>query len=123
MSLLEAKIPFQHQIWQEIEERDSHGNKKGTYSNPIARMAVSIYPANSTLSRGDIVNPNVVVRNETDIHLFVDDSSLFGAQDLVILDGLKFKVQGQPAFASWDLMPIEGYADLVPDALYVKRVT
>jgi hypothetical protein len=123
MSLLEAKIPFLHQIWQESETRDSHGNKTGTYSNSIPRMAVSLYPANSTLNKGDMVNPNVVVRNETDIMLFVDDASLFGAQDLVIFEGLKFKVQGQPQFGTWDYMPIDGYADLVPEQLHIKRVT
>lgn len=123
MSVFEATIPFSHQIWQESEERDSHGNKTGTFSNPIARMAISIYPASGVINRSDVVNPNVVVRTETDLLIDVDDPSLFGAQDIVTVFGVKFKVQGQPGLTGWDTMPWQGYSDLVPGQIHVKRMT
>lgn len=123
MSLFEAKIPFLHYVWQESTQRDSHGNKTGQFGIPILRHAVQLYPAAATINRSDMVNPNVVVRTETDIIIDVDDASVFGARDEVDLDGVRFKVQGQPQFSSYDALPIDGYSDLIPEQLHVKRVT
>lgn len=123
MSLLEAKIPFLHYIWSDTVVRDSHGNKVGNFSEPVLRHAIQLYPAGGMMNRNDVVNPNVVVRTETDLLLDVDDSSIFGARDEVEIDGLRFKVQGQPDFSTYDALPISGYSDLVPDQLHVKRVT
>lgn len=123
MSILEANIPFLHRVWVEGAERDSHGNLKGALSDPIPRKAIQIYPATSTISRSDMVNPNVVVRTETDIFIDVDDPSLYGARDEVEVFGVKFKVQGDPGLTGWDAMPISGYSDLVPGQIHVKRVT
>lgn len=123
MSLFEAKIPFLHYVWSDTTTRDLHGNKTGGFSAPIMRYAVQLYPANGMMNRSDMVNPNVVVRTETDILIDVDDASLFGARDEVELDGLRFKVQGQPDFMTYDALPIDGYSDLVPDQIHVKRTT
>jgi len=123
MSLFEAKIPFLHYVWQESTQRDSHGNKTGQFGIPILRYAVQLYPAAATINRSDMVNPNVVVRTETDIIIDVDDASVFDARDEVDLDGVRFKVQGQPQFSSYDALPIDGYSDLIPEQLHVKRVT
>jgi len=124
MSILEARIPFQHKVWQEGTTRDSHGNKVAGFSPTlIDRLAIDVYPMNSSVGRSDYISPDVVARTETDVMLGVDDASVFGAQDQIILFGVTFKVQGQPQFSTWDYMPIDGYADLVPDVLHVKRVT
>lgn len=123
MSILEARIPFLHMVYRADGERDSHGNKTGSYDDPVERMAISVYPLSASTTRDDVVNPNVVVRTETDVVIDVDDPSIFGAQDKVELLGVMFKVQGQPAFSSWDNMPIDGYADIVPGNIHVQRVT
>lgn len=123
MSILEANIPVQHQVWTDSTERDSHGNKVGSYAPPVERKVIGIWPASASVSRSDVVNPNVVARTETDVMLDVDNPSIYGAKDLVIIDGFKFKVQAQPQFSNWDNMPIAGYADLVPGQVHVKRVT
>ena len=123
MSILEARIPFQHKVWNGNAERDSHGNKTGAYDNPVTRYAISVYPMMASTTRNDIVSPDVVVRTETDILIDVDDPSVYGAQDIIVMDGIQFKVQGQPGFSSWDFMPIDGYADIVPGRIHARRVT
>lgn len=122
-SILEAKIPFLHRVWQESSTKDAHGNKTGQFADPVQRFAIQIYPANATISRSDFVSPTVVARTETDIFIDVDDASIFGERDRVVLEGKDFKVQGQPEFNTRDLLPIKGYEDIVPDTIYVKRVT
>lgn len=124
MSLFEAKLPFLHHIWQESSTRDSHGNRTGQFITPPAqRYAVQLYPGGGQINRNDVVNPNVVVRTETDIIMDVDDASIFGPRDEVTIDGVRFKVQGQPGFNSYDALPLSGYSELVPDQLHVKRTT
>lgn len=123
MSLFEAKIPFLHKVWVDDGTRDSHGNKTGHFADPVQKYAVQIYPANSTISRSDMVNPNVVARTETDIMLDVDSPEDFNKLDEIVLAGLTFKVQGDPEFGSWDMLPISGYSDLVPGSIHVKRTT
>ena len=122
MGIFVARIPFEHKEFQP-GARDSHGNKTGAYSDPVTRYAISAYPTSASTRRDDYVSPDVVARTETDIIIDVEDSSIFKAQDLVVLAGVQFKVQGTPRYSSWDNMPIDGYADIVPSQIHVKRVT
>ena len=123
MGILEARIPFQHKEYQ-AGERDSHGNKIGGYPDPpVTRYAISVYPMMASTTRGDYISPTVVVRTQTDIIIDVEDPSVFHAQDEIEIAGVKFKVQGRPEYSSWDAMPIDGYADIVPGNIHVKRVT
>ena len=124
MGIFEPRIPFQHKVYQTTGERDSHGNKVGGYPDPaIERKAIAAYPTSASTRRDDYISPDVVARTETDIIIDVEDSSIFKPQDLVILAGVQFKVQGTPQYSSWDHMPIDGYADIVPSQVHCKRVT
>lgn len=122
MAILEARIPLQHKVYQ-AGERDSHGNRIGTFADPVTRYAISLYPLSASTTRSDYVSPDVVARTETDIMMDVEDPSVYKAQDEIVFVGLTFKVQGQPEFSSWDAMPIDGYADIVPGTVHIRRVT
>lgn len=124
MSILEARIPVLHHVWVDTDERNSHGNKVGGFaSDPVPRKVIQVYPASGTINRSDVVNPNVVVRTQTDLMLDVDDPSVYGPRDEVTILGVRFKVQGTPGLTSYDMLPIEGYADIVPAQVHIKRVT
>lgn len=123
MPIFEANIPILHRVWSQSGGNDSHGNPIGGLGAPVQRYAISIYPANKTLNRNDVVSPNVVARTETDIMVDVDDASIYHNQDQIIIDGIAFNIQGEPGLMGWDAMPISGYADIVPSGIHCKRVT
>jgi hypothetical protein len=123
MGIFVPRIPFQHKVYRPDGQRDSHGNRTGGFDPPVERLAISAYPLMSSTRRDDYVAPDVVARTETDIIIDVEDSSIFKPQDVVILAGVSFKVQGTPQYSSWDHMPIDGYADIVPSQVHCKRVT
>lgn len=123
MAILESRIPVMHRVWSSEISKDSHGNRIGALGAPIQRYVIAIYPASATLSRDDYMSPNVVARSETDIMVDVDDASIYHNQDQIIIDGIAFDVQGEPALMGWDAMPIAGYADIVPSSVHCRRVT
>lgn len=123
MAILEPHIPMLHRVWSDTGSKDEHGNTIGGLGEPIQRYAISIYPASATLSRDDMVSPNVVARTETDIMVDVDDATLYHNRDQLIIAGIAFNVQGEPSLMGWDTMPIDGYADLVPSGVHCRRVT
>ncbi len=124
MTLFPSLTPILHLVWQPDGGKDTHGNPTGAYSSPIARMIVCWFPLARRLWQIDPINPNVTARVDNDIHMLVEDSTVYHKLDHVVVDGLHYQVEGLPMDWS-NALPFANpnYNMLVGGEVHCRRVT
>lgn len=128
--LLPSSTPIQHIYWAFTVDGngdpvlDSHGNPTGGYGAPVAEMCICWWPLERRTWSEDPIDPNLMNAYENDIHLLVDDASIFNKPDRVIVNGLTYQVEGLAT--DWQSalpFPTLSYGMLVGGEVHVRRVS
>jgi hypothetical protein len=130
MVLLPSLTSIQHLVWTPVVDgggnpvKDAHGNPTGAFAAPVQRMIVCWFPLARRLWQIDPVSPNVEARIDNDIHMLVEDSTVYNKLDRVVVDGLIYQVEGLPMDWS-DGLPFANmsYSMLVGGEVHCRRVT
>lgn len=124
MGFLPSLTPIQHIVWTANSSVDAHGNKSGSYGQPINRMCVCWWPLERRTWEVDPIDPDVVARYENDLHLLVDDATIYNKPDRVIVNGLLYQVEGLGTdWKSALPFPTAAYGMLIGGEVHVRRVT
>jgi hypothetical protein len=120
-------IPIMHQIrTPELNEdgtqkTSGHGNAIYTFSDPIPRLAIAVYPLHK-IPHHDQVSADYAARVMIDFIMEVPDASLFTKDDLVTYAGLKYAVEGFP-FDWGSTNPFGVDATMFGGSVHILRVT
>lgn len=124
MAMLPSLTPIQHLEWIPDGHKDSHGNPTGAFSEPIDRKCICWFPLSRRTWQIDPVDPNVMARIDSDLHVLVEDPNIYKKLDRVIVNGLMYQVEGLPT--DWGSgLPFQNaaYGMLIFGELHVRRVT
>lgn len=113
--------------------KDSHGNQNGHYGDPINRRCLAWWPLERKTWEPDPIDPDVVARIESDIHILVRDPNIYKTQDIVKVnvstkrdtpEWLTYRVQSLPTnWAAALPFPTMAYGMLIPGEIHCRRVT
>jgi hypothetical protein len=128
--LLPSSTPIQHIYWTWTVETngdpvlDAHGNPTGAYGSPIQEACIAWWPLERRTWSQDPIDPAYLNTYENDLHLLVDDPTIFKKLDRVIVNGDMYQVEGLSTDWSSALpFPAANYGALVGGEVHVRRVT
>lgn len=123
-TFLPSVTAIQHLYWNASNTTDAHGNPTGGYSDPVNENIICWWVLERRTWAEDPVDPDVVARTEDDIHMLVNDPSIYTKRDRVIVNGLLFEVQGVPTDWSSGLpFQAASYGMLVGGEVHARRVS
>jgi hypothetical protein len=129
-AFLPLQTPIQHMIYtlntnpDGTPALDAHGIQQGSYGAPIPRMIVCWWPLERRTWEVDPIDPDVVARYESDIHLLVPDPTVYNKPDRVIVNNLLYQVEGLAT--DWkSALPFKtaSYGMLIGGEVHVRRVS
>jgi hypothetical protein len=130
MVLLPSSTAIQHIYWEfTVDDNgnpvlDSHGNPTGAYGPPVNETCICWWPLERRTWEQDTIDPNLVNSYENDLHLLVNDPSIFTKLDRVIVNGLMYQVEGLSTdWAAGLPFPTAAYGALVGGEVHVRRVS
>jgi hypothetical protein len=138
-TFLPSSTPIIHIPWRPgVDDHgnpvlDAHGNPTGSYAAPVNRVCICWWPLERRTWQIDPVDPDVVARIESDIHILVDDVNPYNKFDQVQVNvssdsaapqWLTYRVEGLPTnWASALPFPAASYGMLIGGELHCRRVT
>lgn len=131
-TFLPMSIPIIHIPWVVATEKDTHGNYPGAYGDPINRRCLAWWPLERKTWEPDPIDPDVVARMESDIHVLVRDPNIYNVRDIVKVNvsttktpqWMTYRVEGIPTnWAAALPFPTMAYGMLIPGEIHCRRVT
>ena len=121
MSVVEANIEVQHQVWTKTGTKDSHNKDIYVHGPVIPRKVEAIYPLHAR-PRRDPVTVEYEARTETDLLMSVPDATIYNKNDRILIHGKAFLVQNDPRNWGGD-DPFGFDASMFGGQIHLKRVT
>lgn len=114
----EPTIPILHKIWVASGPRGA-----GEFADPITRYVYSIAPMHWRAPHDDPVDVEAVARTMADILLDTPEPDVYKKLDSVLIHGISFEIQGQPAAMDWNKdMPMPDYDNMFGAMVHARRV-
>lgn len=126
MPVWDAQVPVSHRVFIPNSTPGRHGSSdEGALSDPIDRMVYQVYPARWQRPVPDPIDTEDYDKTVTNMLMDVPDPSVYKKRDQVLLNGIAFQVQGQPAQESWGngMQIMTEYDDMFGGQVLIKRVT
>lgn len=121
MSTVPTPITILHKVRVWSDEPDAHGNPVSTLADPVERKVQSVNEFGRRGSSHEIVSTDYLERVETMLEIGVPDPSLYGPDDVVIISGVAFHVEGEPSDNRLGPLPLLNR--ILGGAVRVRRVT
>lgn len=132
-TFLPSQTPVRHIYYTLDGGIDSHGNPTGSYGEPVVEWCICWWPLERKTWEVDPIDPDVVARIESDVHMLVNSSEHYTKGDRVLLDlssnpntpnWTMYEVQGLPTDWSAGLpFPTASYGMLVGAEIHLRRVS